>query len=105
MKKILWILCLLIVLFISSCENGTFGEEPLEIPEGAVKLTKFNFDDYFSIKLRSRNTSWFSDDTAEVSVSIVPKDFYQEVGGKIELKIESYVYSKDSSEPDRKSVV
>ena len=99
MKKILWILCLLLVLIISSCENGTFGEEPLEIPEGAVKLTKFNFDDYFSIKLRSRNTSWFSDDTAEVSVSIVPKDFYQEVGGKIELKIESYVYSKDSSEP------
>ena len=43
MKKILWILCLLLVLIISSCENGTFGEEPLEIPEGAVNLTKFNF--------------------------------------------------------------
>ena len=98
MKKLLFIFCILLTLFITSCEWSQPGDD-IVVPAGATKLTKYNFDDYFSIKVTSNEEWWEHGVLANAYVSIAPKNFYQEVVGTIELKLNTYVYRYSSDSP------
>lgn len=98
MKKIFLLLCIVFMLFITSCDN--FGSsDNIEVPEGAIRLNKSNFEEYFKVRVTS-NTSWWDHGVlANAYVSVSPKDPYYEVVGTVELKVNTYVYINDSSIP------
>ncbi|MBE6131499.1 MAG: hypothetical protein E7183_07230 [Erysipelotrichaceae bacterium] len=98
MKKIFLLLCIVFMFFITSCDN--FGSsDNIEVPEGAIRLNKSNFEEYFKVRVTS-NTSWWDHGVlANAYVSVSPKDPYYEVVGTVELKVNTYVYINDSSIP------
>ena len=98
MKKLLFIFCIVLSIFMVSCDL-TQPDDIIVVPTGGIKLTKYNFDDYFSIKVTSREEWWEHGILANAYVSIAPKNFYQEVVGTIEIKLNTYVYTYSSSSP------
>ena len=98
MKKIYLLLCIVFIFFITSCDN--FGSsDNIEVPEGAIRLNKSNFEEYFKVRVTSDTSWWDHGVLANAYVSVSPKDPYYEVVGTVEIKVNTYVYKENSSVP------
>ena len=98
MKRIFLLLCIVFMFFITSCDNLGSSDD-IEVPEGAIRLTKSNFEEYFKVRVTSDKSWWDHGVLANAYVSISPKDPYYEVAGTVEIKVNTYVYKGDSSVP------
>ena len=99
MKKLLTIIsCFILLLFLFGCDdNINDKEDDINYPEGSIKLTINNINEYFDIKVQTVLSNGYIYDEqvtyANAYVTFIPKKDYVTVYGTVRYEVNSRVTS------------